>query len=89
MAERTPPASGSDSWREEVAHRIQQRLRSRTGVNEGVGIFQVWNACRQQQARDRLLAAHGRAGQGSEATRMIAVVDAEAQGRADPDAGWD
>ncbi len=89
MTERAPLARGSDAWREASAHRLQERLRLHTGLNEGVGILQVWNACHQQEARDLLFAAHGSAGQDAEATRMIEVVDAAAEARADPDAGWD
>ncbi|SES19001.1 hypothetical protein SAMN05216188_12592 [Lentzea xinjiangensis] len=89
MTERTPIARGSDPWREAAAQRITERLRLRAGLSEGVGILQVWNDCCQQEARDRLLASHGHGGQDAEAARMIAVVDAAADGRADPDAGWD
>lgn len=72
-----------------MALRVLERLRLRTALDEGVGILQVWNACEQQQARADLRAEYGWAGQGTEASRMIAVVDATAEERADPDVGWD
>jgi hypothetical protein len=75
--------------REESARRLMDQLRLRAALNEGVGILQVWNVCEQEQARDQLLADNGAAGQDAEADRMIAVVDAVADNRADPDANWD
>jgi hypothetical protein len=63
-------------------------MRLRTALNEGVGILQVWQVCEQQQARDRLLTDNGTSGQDAEADRMIAVVNAAADNRADPDATW-
>ncbi len=75
--------------RAEAARLLLERLRLRTALNEGVGILQVWNVCPQQQARAQLLADNGAAGQDAEANRMIAVVDAVADNRADPDADWD
>jgi hypothetical protein len=75
--------------REESARRLLDRMRLRTALNEGVGILQVWNVCEQQQARDQLRADNGAAGQDAEADRMIAVVDAAAENRTDPDANWD
>ncbi|MFC0111478.1 hypothetical protein [Kibdelosporangium aridum] len=84
-----PMTQGPNSWREASARRLLTRLRQRTALNEGVGILQAWNLCQQQEARDRLLSEHGRAGQDAEADRMIAFVDATANRRADPDAHWD
>lgn len=81
-------ACGSDAWTAASARRVLARVTLRTTLNEGVGILQAWNICEQRQARDELLAEHGRAGQDAEAQRMIAVVDATANGRADPDARW-
>lgn len=75
--------------REESARRLPNRIRLRTALNEGVGILQIWNACEQQQARDQLRTDNGTCGQDAEANRMIAVVDAAADNRADPDAAWD
>lgn len=75
--------------REETARRLLDRMRLRTALNEAVGILQVWHVCEQQQARDHLLTDNGAAGQDAEADRMIAVVDAAADNREDPDATWD
>jgi hypothetical protein len=74
--------------RDESAHRLLDRMRLRTSLNEGVGILQVWKVCEQQQAREQLLADNGASGQDAEVDRMIAVVDAAADNRADPDATW-
>jgi hypothetical protein len=84
-----PMIRGSDSWREASARRLLARLKLRATLNEGVGILQAWNVCPQQEARDRLLFEHGSVGQDAEADRMIAFVDATANGLADPDARWD
>jgi hypothetical protein len=84
-----PMTRGSDSWREASARRLLTRLRLRTALNEGVGILQTWNLCEQQEARAQLLSEHGSAGQDAEADRMIAFVNATADGRTDPDARWD
>jgi hypothetical protein len=84
-----PMTRASDSGREASARRLLTRLRLRTALNEGVGILQSWNVCQQQEARDKLLSEHGNAGQDAEADRMIAVIDATASNRTDPDARWD
>jgi hypothetical protein len=84
-----PLTSGSEAWREQTARDLLERMHRRATLSEGVGILQVWRPCRQQQARDELYLAHGDAGQGAEARRMIAVVDAAADGRADPETAWD
>jgi len=79
----------ADREREAAARRLLERLRQRVVLSEGVGILQTWHLCGQQEARDDLRAVHGRTGQNTEATRMIAAVDADADGRADPDGSWD
>ena len=83
-----PLTRGSEQWRERSARDLVERLRLRTTLSEGVGILRTWRLCEQQQARDDLHAEHGDAGQDAEARRMIAVVDAAANGSADPDATW-
>ena len=83
-----PTLSRSGSWREESARELLSRLQLRAALSEGVGIFQAWHQCAQQEARDQLLAEHGRTGRDAEAHRMIATVDATARGRADPEAHW-
>jgi hypothetical protein len=85
----TTAAGKSHSGREAAAGRLVERLLLRAELNNGVGILQVWNVCGQQQARTDLVADHGQTGQDGEARRMIAVVNAAADGRADPDARWD
>jgi hypothetical protein len=80
---------GSGQQREEVARLLVERLRQRAVLNEAVGILQVWRGCDQQQARDDMHTDHGTTGQHAEARRMIAVVNAEANGRTDPDVRWE
>ncbi|HWM06431.1 MAG TPA: hypothetical protein VNP92_29165 [Actinophytocola sp.] len=79
---------GSEQWRERSARELVERLRLRATLSEGVGILRTWRRCEQQQARDDLYAEHGGAGQDAEARRVIAVVDAAADGQADPEATW-
>jgi hypothetical protein len=81
--------STSDRWREETAGRLLGDVHRRASLGEAIGILQVWRDCGRQQARDDLHTDHGTSGQDNEATRVIAVVNATAQGRADPDATWD
>ena len=84
----TPMTRGNDAWREMTARRLADALRLRAELNEGVGIRQVWQVCGPSQARADLRAEYGDAGQGAEARRMIAAVDAAADHRSDPDVGW-
>jgi hypothetical protein len=84
-----PLVRRSEAWRERAARHLLEQLRRRAVLSEGVGILQVWRLCEQQQARHELHAEHGDAGQGAEACRLIAAVDADADGRADPDATWE
>jgi hypothetical protein len=81
--------SAPDRWREDSARRLLDGVHRRASLGEAIGILQVWRACGQQQARDDLHTDHGAAGQDNEATRVIAVVNATAEGRTDPDATWD
>ncbi|MFI6026623.1 hypothetical protein [Amycolatopsis magusensis] len=80
---------GTPDGHEVAARRLLERVRRRIALNEAVGIMQAWRDCGQQEARDDLRTEHGAAGQQVEADRLIAVVNAEARSRADPDAGWD
>ena len=75
--------------REQAARHLLRSLRQRTRFNQGIGILQAWTDCERQQARRRLLDDNGVSGRNAEADRMIAVVDEEADGTADPDADWD
>lgn len=79
---------GGPHGQEQAARRLLERTRQRAARNEAVGILQAWQACGRQQARDDLDDAHGLAGPDAEARRVIAVVDAAADGRADPDGDW-
>jgi hypothetical protein len=81
-------SGGSPHGQEQAARRLLERTAQRAALNEAVGILQAWQACGRQQARDDLDHAHGLAGQDAEARRVIAVVDAAADGRADPDGDW-
>ncbi|MEV6873370.1 hypothetical protein [Amycolatopsis sp. NPDC051128] len=85
----TFPQGGSERWREETALRLLAGTRQRAAANEAVGILQVWHACAREQARDDLDVTGTTAGREVEARRIIAVIDAAATGRADPDARWD
>jgi hypothetical protein len=78
-----------DTDREAAARHILERLRQRAELDKGIGILQVLNLCGQQQARADLAAEHGRSGQDREARRVIADIEAGADGQADPDARWD
>jgi hypothetical protein len=69
--------------------RLLEQLRAHGAVDEAVGILQARRACSRRQAREDLGLRRGAAGMGAEARRMIAVVDASADGQADPDARWD
>jgi hypothetical protein len=82
-------AQGSPQWHREMALRVLDRVRRRTVLGEGMGILRAWRGCDSQQARTQLHDGHGELGQDREARRMIAVVDAAAEGTADPDASWD
>jgi hypothetical protein len=79
----------SEQHREKVARRVLHRLRQRAALNQAVGILRVWHCCGEQQARDDMHSQHRTTGQDVEALRMIAVVNAAAEGRGDPDAHWD
>jgi hypothetical protein len=80
-----PFSERSGQWRAERARRLEERMRLRTALHEGVGILRVWHICGQQHARDQLDVPEGR---DVEAARVIAAVNATADGRADPDATW-
>ncbi|GAB2747072.1 hypothetical protein [Amycolatopsis magusensis] len=80
---------GTPDGHEVAARRLVERVQRRVALNEAVGIMQAWRDCGQQEARDDLRVEHGVAGQQVEADRLIAVVNADARSRADPDAGWD
>jgi hypothetical protein len=59
-------------------------LAGRVAVDEAVGILRAWQGCDAAQALDDLA---GGVGLGAEAARVAAVIDARADGMADPDYG--
>ena len=79
----------SEEERENAARSLVERVRRRAELNEAIGILQAWSGCGEQQARSDMHAHHGISGQHVEASRMIAVVNADADGRADPDVRWE
>ena len=80
---------GSKQSHDAAARLVLERLNRRVALNEAIGILQVWRGCGRHQARRDMHARHGAAGQHVEATRMIAVVNAVADGRKDPDLRWE
>ncbi len=72
---------------ETQAQRLLERLRLRTELAQSVGILGVWHACDSRQARHDLAAEYGQSRLAAQ--HMIAVVDAAADSRADPDMTWD
>ncbi len=87
MSRMTSPTPDPESLA--AADRLLQALVSRTAVNEAVGILQGWQGCDAAQALDDLTCDAGPAGRDAEATRIAAIVNAQADGTADPDyGGW-
>ncbi|MFI9454799.1 hypothetical protein [Amycolatopsis sp. NPDC052450] len=73
----------------ETAARLVQALEGRAAVNEAVGVLQGWQGCDTAHALDELTDGTGPAGRDAEAVRIAAIVDAQADGTADPDyEGW-
>ncbi|MEV7094966.1 hypothetical protein AB0M80_19225 [Amycolatopsis sp. NPDC051045] len=79
----TPPDPDADSPAA-AGRLLLDSLAARVAVDEAVGILQGWQGCDAAQARHDLT---GGAGLGAEAARVAAVVDARADGTADPDFG--
>lgn len=72
-----------------AAGRLLDSLAGRAAVGEAVGILQGWRGCDAAQALRDLAGSTGAAGLGVEAARVAALVDARADGTADPDyGGW-
>lgn len=80
-------AEPSSTDRVASARRITEAVVRRAAVNEGVGVLQCWSGGDSRQARQELYDRHGVGGPEAEAVRVAAVVDADANGRADPE--WD
>jgi hypothetical protein len=70
-----------------VAGRLAQGLARRAMVAEAVGVMRCWQRCDTAQARRTLTENAGSDGQDAEAVRVVAIVDAQADGCADPE--WD
>jgi hypothetical protein len=81
--------ASSPSKPEKSAWILLERVRTRTASNRAIGILQVRECCGRQQASDDLRDRFSRGGDDSDAARMIASIDADAEGTADPDARWD
>jgi hypothetical protein len=80
---------GSQPGRQHAAQGVLDRARLRAARNEAIGVVQVWHSCGRHQAGDDLNSPGGVAGRDAEASRIIAAVDHNACGQADPDAQWD
>lgn len=70
-----------------MAGRIADALAQRAAMSEAVGIMRSWQGCGSAQARQDIADNSGADGQNAEAARVVAIVDAQADGRTDPD--WD
>jgi hypothetical protein len=71
-----------------VAARMADAVTRRAALDEAVGILSCWQRCGTGQARRNLVDLGDLVGRDAEVARMAAVVDARADGRADPDY-WD
>ncbi len=69
--------TGHDEDRAALAARMVTALSRRTALEEAVGVLRCWHDCGTAQARLDLV--------DDEVARVAAVVDADADGRADPD----
>ncbi|MEU3627851.1 hypothetical protein BS329_09135 [Amycolatopsis coloradensis] len=68
---------------------VVRALERRVAVNEAVGVLRGWQDCDAGQALADLTGDTGPAGRDAEAARIAAVVNAQADGTADPDyGGW-
>jgi hypothetical protein len=76
---------GHNQDRIALAARIVAAVSRRAELEEAVGVFRCWHMCDSGQARQDLVDDGGTAGRDAEAARVVALVDAQAEGRADPD----
>lgn len=79
----------SEQGREAAARALVGQVLRRVELNEAIGILQAWRGCGVQKARDDMHTDHGSSGRHAEASRMIASVNADADGRTDPDVRWE
>lgn len=70
-----------------TAVRLVDALEGPAAVNEAIGILRGWQGCDAAQALDNLTGGAGPAERDAEAARIVAVVNAQADGTADPDYG--
>jgi hypothetical protein len=82
-----PVPGGAD--REATARQLLAAVRLRAELGYRAGIVRVWQSSDPERARHDLAAGHGAVRRGASARRTIAVVDAAADSRADPDMMWD
>lgn len=68
-----------------VARRLLDDVDRRAALDEGIGVLVAQEQSNGQTARRHLLDTHGLLGQDAEAARLVAIVNATAEGRADPD----
>ncbi|SDI71475.1 hypothetical protein SAMN05192558_1179 [Actinokineospora alba] len=75
---------------EELARSVLRAVRGQVAREEAVGVLRSWQRCDVGEARRSLAdgdGGAGRAGQDGEAARVVAIIEGDARGRADPD--WD
>jgi hypothetical protein len=77
--------TGHDKNRTALATRMMAAVSRRADLEQAVGVFRCWHSCDAVQARQDLVDDGGMAGQDAEAARVVAIVDAQAERRADPD----
>ncbi|WP_116047673.1 hypothetical protein [Amycolatopsis palatopharyngis] len=77
-----PPGAG-----EELARRVLNRANSRANLDDYVGVRQATCGDGAADIRGDLFAEYGGNGQDAEAERVVAMVNAAADERADPDLG--
>lgn len=79
----TSPGRGSGDAA--AAQRILDAIRRRAALHEAVGVVLVWGGDNRSDVLERLCDRRSEADREAEVARVNAVVDAAAEGRADPD----
>jgi hypothetical protein len=80
-------AQGGRAEQIALAHRVVRALDRRNRLDEAVGVLHRWTGRDTAEVRRNLVGRNGPAGQDAEAAGVTAIVDAQADARADPD--WD
>lgn len=62
-------------------------MERRAALDAGVGVLRCWGGGSVAQTREDLVEHYGHDGQDAEVARVVGIVNAEADRRADPD--WD